>query len=278
MLGFSLARISYLNIAGDAPSSFKSRASPEEWYWYRQGHYRIGITLHLASMIPAGILMVWQFIPIIRHKAILFHRINGYTIIALVFFGNLGALMIARRAFGGTLPTQSAVGVLVIITTGAMLMAYYNIKRLQIDQHRAWMLRAMFYLGTIITMRIIMIIAAQVITAVGNYYTEMLCEEIHFIYSGSPNVAGIMYPQCAHPNMTTNGNVVVHADINSGRRAIFLHLIGVEIYLRLTPVEQERLRQISYEKQLKTGLKNPGSAGLTVDRWGDAEGWTAPEI
>jgi hypothetical protein len=95
--------------------------------------------------------------------------------------------------------------------------------------------------------------------------------------------------------MTTNGNVVVHADINSGRReeakasltltfgmawwmAIFLHLIGVEIYLRLTPVEQERLRQISYEKQLKAGLKNPGSAGLTVDRWGDAEGWTAPEI
>lgn len=55
--------------------------------------------------------------------------------------------MIARRAFGGTLATQSVVGTLVIATTTSVFMAYYNIKRLQIDQHRAWMLRVWFYVS-----------------------------------------------------------------------------------------------------------------------------------
>lgn len=52
---------------------------------------------------------------------------------------------------------------------------------------------------------------------------------------------------------------------------IVAHLIGVEIYLALTPRESERLRRVSYEKQLEAGYPQPGSAGLTSDRWGDAE-------
>lgn len=55
--------------------------------------------------------------------------------------------------------------------------------------------------------------------------------------------------------------------------AIFLHLVGVEIYLALTPRESNRLRQVSYERQMEKGFKSPGSAGLTSDRWGDAETW-----
>ncbi len=45
----------------------------------------------------------------------------------------------------------------------------------------------------------------------------------------------------------------------------------------MTPKESERLRQVSYEKQLEAGFANPGSAGLTADRWGDAERWTPPK-
>ena len=56
--------------------------------------------------------------------------------------------------------------------------------------------------------------------------------------------------------------------------AIFLHLAGVEIYLALTPRESERLKQVRYERQMERGMKNPGSAGLTADRIGDAEEWT----
>ena len=43
--------------------------------------------------------------------------------------------------------------------------------------------------------------------------------------------------------------------------------------LRLTPRETARLRQISYTRQLAAGFKYPGSAGLVVERFGDAEPW-----
>ena len=58
--------------------------------------------------------------------------------------------------------------------------------------------------------------------------------------------------------------------------ALVIHAIGVEVYLRLTPAESERLRVISYERQLEAGFKNPGSAGLTVDRFGNAPRWHPP--
>jgi hypothetical protein len=293
MMGFVLARLSYLDIAGTAKSSFVNGAAPGEWYWYRRGIYRIGITIHLGGILPAGFLMVWQFVPVIRHKLLIFHRINGYIIIVLVFIGNVGALMICRRSFGGALETQTAVGTLVIITTTSICLAYYNIKRLQIDQHRAWMLRAMFYLGSIITLRLIMVISARVITMVNSYTTTMSCDEIAFIYASSYKVSKF-YPQCSSPNATVDELVVVHAVFPSQQPeqigaslgisfgmamwlAIFMHLVGVEIYLGLTPRESNRLRQVSYERQMERGFKNPGSAGLTSDQWGDAEVWKPVE-
>jgi hypothetical protein len=88
--------------------------------------------------------------------------------------------------------------------------------------------------------------------------------------------------------------------------ALFIHVIGVEIYvssfifilasiiivllftalfgvkdwwrlimrveqLHLTTAETERLRMISYERQMERGWKNAGSAGLVSERWGDAK-------
>lgn len=43
--------------------------------------------------------------------------------------------------------------------------------------------------------------------------------------------------------------------------------------LHLTPREAERLRKVSYSRQLEAGMNHPGSAGLTADRLGDAEKW-----
>ncbi|MCJ1408707.1 hypothetical protein MMC19_002782 [Ptychographa xylographoides] len=289
LIGFTLARLSYLNISGTARSSFASDASPGEWYWFSTGIYRVGITLHLATILPAGLLIVWQFVPVIRHKLLIFHRINGYLIIVLVILSNVGALMICRRAFGGSLETQAAVGVLVIITTASIGLAYYNIKRLQVDQHRAWMLRAMYYLGTIITLRLIMILSALIASKLSNYYTTMSCAELLSIYKSSQAVQNL-YPQCDPFGSTNEVLVIVQATfgnlhpeqiaaslrISFGMAmwmAIFLHLTGVEIYLALTPRESSRLRQVSYERQMERGLRPFGSAGLTSDRWGDAEPW-----
>ena len=291
MFGFCLARLSYLNIGGSTKSSYKNGSSPGEWYWYSHGIHRIGITLHLATIIPAGLLMVFQFVPVIRHKLLLFHRINGYIIILLVLLGNIGAIMIARRAFNGTLATQTGVGLVAIISEISIFMAYYNIKRLQIDQHRAWMLRAMFYLGTIITLRIIMIAMASISSRLSAYYDVMKCSELLEIYNGSRGDLYQFYPQCTGFTVPTNDpEVIVQATFANGQAeqigaslhlsfgaalwlALFLHAVGVEIYLSLTPRESNRLRQASYERQMERGFANPGSAGLTVDRWGDAEPW-----
>jgi Predicted membrane protein (DUF2306) len=282
MLAFSLARLMYL----DLPGKFASGASPGEWYWFRSGHYRIGLTLHLGSVLPAGLLMVWQFVPTIRHRALLFHRINGYTVITLILVSHAGVLMIVRRSFGGDLATQAAFGLMVIATTVTLSLAIYNIRRLQIDQHRAWMLRTMFYMGTIITERLIMVIAAQIISAIGSYYTIFSCKELSFTLDGDPRDLESVYPQCT---ANSSANAIVHANFGNQQEnigaslrmtfgmamwlAIFLHVLGVEVYLNLTPREARRLRQVSYERQLEAGFKNPGSAGLVVERLGDADVW-----
>lgn len=98
LFGFSLARIDFIA----AQAGFKNKSAPGEWYWYREGLYRIGIQIHLATIIPAGLLVVWQFLPVIRHKAILFHRINGYLCLVLFLISDVGAMLIVRRSFGGS--------------------------------------------------------------------------------------------------------------------------------------------------------------------------------
>lgn len=287
MFGFSLARLQYLDVGG----RFRQGAAPGEWYWYQKGLRRVGITLHLAGVIPAGLLMVLQFMPIIRHRALLFHRINGYLVVLLLLVGNVGALMITRRAFGGDLSTQGAAGLLVIYTTMGMVLAYYNIKMLQIDQHRAWMLRTMIMMGVIITTRIIMIITAQIATAIGSYNVIMNCGELASMQG--PSYLAKNYADCLLSNSTVVENALRVVHVNFGHReeeigaalrigfgmamwiSIFLHGFGAEVYLALTPRESQRLRVVSYEKQLEAGMKNPGSAGLVVEKFGDADEWRA---
>ncbi len=284
MLGFSLARLQYLDISG----TFAKQSAPGEWYWYQSGHYRVGITLHLGAVVPAGVLMVFQFVPAIRHQAMLFHRINGHVIIVLILVGHAGALMIVRRSFGGELATQAGVGVLVISTTIGLGMAYYNIKKLQVDQHRAWMLRTMFYLGTIITMRLIMVVAAAITSTIGSYDVLMACGELGSMKGRHELVTN--YPECISGSIIAAEKImVVHASFSGSKEnvgaslrlnfgmamwlAIFLHAVGIEIYLKLTPREGQRLRMVSYEKQLEAGMSNPGSAGLVVEKFGDADDW-----
>lgn len=75
--------------------------------------------------------------------------------------------------------------------------------------------------------------------------------------------------------------------------ALVLHAVGIEVYvsfnispesyaavtnaeahqLRLTPFEHDRLRNVSYQRQVEAGMRNPGMAGLTADRLGDAIPW-----
>ncbi|KAF1939940.1 hypothetical protein EJ02DRAFT_351162 [Clathrospora elynae] len=300
LVGFALARLMYLDFSrnfcpSDGPSQSGNSAAPGECYYYLNFYrYKIGILLHLAGVLPASLLAVVQFTPFIRRRWIQFHRIIGYISLLLYTFGLVGALMIARHAFGGGLDVQSAVGILGIGVTICFIISYINIKRLQIEQHRAWMLRGWFYAGAIITSRIITIITVQIISS-QDYYAVWTCAKIAATISDSSNLIS-SYPACASFVDGTNtkqvsavaatfgvgdtANVGAVLNVSFGMAlwlSIAMHAVGVEVYLHLTPREAQRLRLVSYQRQLEAGMRNPGSAGLTADRLGDAEKWV-PEL
>jgi len=268
-------------------------APPGECYWYRHDLYKIGILLHLSCILPCGLLAIFQFVPKIRHSFILFHRLNGYIVVILTLGSNAGALIIARRAFGGTPVTHSLVGTLFLMSTFGILNAYYNIKRLQLDQHRAWMLRTFAWMGAIVTARIMLLAMVQAISSLPagyEFYDNRSCDELISIVGPGP-VYGT-YPECVpgFSNATNANRVIIRADWRSANPfekvgaaglafpattwlSLALHVIGVELYLALTPREAERLRQVSYERQLARGFKNPGSAGFFLGKYADADPW-----
>lgn len=218
------------------------------------------------------------------------HRITGYLAVLLYMVGLIGALMIARHAFGGGLDIQAWVGFVGIGVLACFVVSYINIKRLQIEQHRAWMLRGWFYAGSIITTRLIMIIATMIISKKG-YWVVWSCAKIEATLGDTSSWLDT-YPACAsyangknldqvsavEANFGSGGAATTGAALNvSFGMALWLataiHAVGVEMYLHLTPREALRLRQVSYQRQLEAGMKTPGSAGLTTDRLGDAEKW-----
>ncbi|KAG6364529.1 hypothetical protein INS49_006130 [Diaporthe citri] len=52
--------------------------------------------------------------------------------------------------------------------------------------------------------------------------------------------------------------------------ALFLHAMGVELYLHLTSGESERLRQASYHRQSASGQRHSPRAGSDVDNFEDS--------
>jgi hypothetical protein len=156
LLGFALARLEYLDFYGTfcTPShGVDNSAAPGECFYWLQDFYALGMIIHLSGVLPASILAFVQFIPVVRHRALLIHRINGYAVIILSLVGIAGGLMILRRTFGGGLDVQTAGGVLSIGFFVALTLAYINVKRLQIEQHRAWMLRAWGWVSGLLSYR-----------------------------------------------------------------------------------------------------------------------------
>ena len=211
MLGFSLSRLQDFNY----DKLFSINIAPGYMYYFSRGSYRVGMILHLAGALPAGILMVLQFTPVIRHKFLLFHRINGYVVLVLLLVSNVAACIVLRHNHGGSrIAAQTSEAFLVIITTVGIALAWWNIRRLQVDQHRAWMLRTMFYYGTIISSRVLTEISSYIITHMSGYYMVWSCDEIDFLYrqyemGGFP---ADKYPQCLAPNGTLRVDELVVVD------------------------------------------------------------------
>ncbi|KAK0750201.1 hypothetical protein B0T18DRAFT_462323 [Schizothecium vesticola] len=257
-----------------------------------------GIRLHLGAILPAGILAALQFVPALQFKWAAVHRINGYIVIFLSAVGTVGAMMIARWSMGGGPDVQAGVVVLGIGFLVSLGLAWWNARVLQFEEHRKWMLRAWAYAGCIVTARFALVVSAAVISQQG-YYAPIACERLASRYIlGSEELVLARFPECAGYFSGANQNLIVAVEGDVGdmgglgragfQAALLLtfgvsvylsflaHVVGVEVYIRLTPGENERLRTISYHRQVKAGFHNPGRAGLTADRLGDSSFFWAP--
>ncbi|KAI1749440.1 hypothetical protein F4782DRAFT_533398 [Xylaria castorea] len=267
-LGFTLARLQYLDFHGVFCSSIVkstyNHAAPGECFYLLQQPYKLGIMLHLAGILPAALLVCLQFIPVIRHKFPTFHKISGYVVIILSITSVAGVFIVLPRSFGGGLDVQAFSVVLSSAFLLALLMAIINIKRHRIDQHRAWMLRAWFWTGCIITGRPIQIIALQIPKSTPSYYT-MPCDKVDFMLAGRTLA---LYPECAsfYSGENLEQNVAVRAQFNHPTSvvevaaaldssfgmayfiALLIHVVGVEIYFHLTKGETRSLRGVSSEQ------------------------------
>jgi hypothetical protein len=123
----------------------------------------------------------------------------------------------------------------------------------------------------------------------GGYQVIRSCAQIDNFYHSEEYVLSL-YPSCSvfYNGKDIAQNVLVNVDMDSETDAIqinaalgigfgsagwiawWIHAVLVELYLRLTPAESERLREVSFERQRERGMKNPGSAGLVVQKLGDA--------
>lgn len=218
MLGFSLAKLQDLDYDGHFKHEFA--LVPGYWYYFSHGHFRYGMLIHLCCILPAGILVVFQFVPVIRHKFILFHRINGYIVTLLGLVSNLSAFVVIRHDQGGgqRIAAQSAEYLMGIITTVGLLLAVYNVRRKQIDQHRAWMLRTWFWMGVTITARLINLAATPIITRLGHHWAIWTCDEIDFLYKNMDMpFPESTWPECflADGSLDVARRVAVHANENS---------------------------------------------------------------
>lgn len=151
-LAFTLSRAEYLDYYGVfCKKNHLSRghhAAPGECYYFLNGgREQIGMMIHIYSIIPCCILQFFQFVPIVRQRFVLFHRINGHAVIILLSIAIVGVLMALPGSFGGDPTWQAAVMIHTAMMVTGLFLAMTNIKRLQIEQHRAWMLRTWIWVS-----------------------------------------------------------------------------------------------------------------------------------
>jgi len=244
LLGFCLARSMMLN-----PKLIEEQTVPGEFFWFGRKMYKVNYYIHLYLTIIGGMLVGIQFLPGLRRRAVTLHRINGYIVLVCLLPGNITGSIIAVKSFGGEINAQSAYYILGIMIVFSGLVGIYNVKK-QTRAHRKWMLRMVSYFATVITARVIMLIARSVISRVGTYYSVWRCDEMLYLFTDTA-AAQELYPQCFGPGVNVSKvSVAVHASLDgtvlnvaSAVRvtmgmalwvATIIHIIGVEIYIRKT--------------------------------------------
>jgi len=242
LVGYCLARSITMN-----PGTIAANLIPGEWFWFKEPMYKINLFLHIYLTTFGGIFAVLQFFPAMRRKAVILHRLNGWGVLFCLIVGNICGSIVARRSTGGELNTQSAYYILGIMVVFSGLVGIYNVKK-DTRRHRKWMLRMVVYFATIITARLIMLAARQIISNIGTYYSIWRCDEIINLLV-DPTAIQSAFPQCVIVNPASLW-VAVHASMNDGPLYVasavratngmalwigtLIHIVGVEYYIYKT--------------------------------------------
>lgn len=118
-------------------------------YWPRRG----ALLLHITGGTVALLTAPWQFFSGLRGKSLNVHRRTGIVFLTGVAAGATGAIYLALTttfgwAFGFGLLGLAAAW---ITTSG---MAYYAIRKRQIEIHKEWMIRAYVVTFAFVTFRV----------------------------------------------------------------------------------------------------------------------------
>ncbi|KAL2364444.1 hypothetical protein RJZ56_002592 [Blastomyces dermatitidis] len=218
---------------------FTNGSSPGEWFNQHTGFRKVGLILHLGTILPCGILVIYQFIPSIRHRVILFHRINGYIIVVLLLISNAGA---PCSTWGSIMTIHPLLEIISRIVS--KLGTYYEV----------WPCEKIDFTWQFYKIPVSYLAAYP------------MCAPL-------PDPAKLLpgYDPVAIVKADDNGmepaQIGANLNLSFGLAlwlALFLHIFGVEIYLQLTPRESQRLRMVSYERQKAAGYANPGLRRLKL--------------
>ncbi|KAJ7159836.1 hypothetical protein C8R43DRAFT_1124205 [Mycena crocata] len=269
LVGFCLARSITMN-PGRAPDLL----IPGEWFWFQQPMYKINLFIHIYLTTIGGIGALLQFIPAMRRRKMILHRLNGYGVLTCLILGNICGSIIARRSFGGELNVQSAYYILGIMVVFSGLMGIYNVKK-DTRRHRKWMLRMVVYFAVAITARLIMLASREIISQIGTYYSIWRCDEI-FDLLGDLQARQELYPQCVAAGVNPAAVwVAVHATTQDNSSLLFaassaravqgmalwiatlIHIVGVEHYIHKTDSSNQVrlgfvLEPLDYSEDSKT--------------------------
>ncbi|EPE24223.1 hypothetical protein GLAREA_08073 [Glarea lozoyensis ATCC 20868] len=259
---------------------WNSPRGPGEGFLYKRAFLRALQQVHLWSVIPAGILLPLQFLPIVRRKYITLHRWAGRLLFILLMIGNITAYNLGMNAFGGMLDTRMFTLILLVCTTLSAYKAWKGIRDHRIDIHRAWTIRCWSYVGSILSLRVWMVILIVGIMRIApdTFYVAISCAKMEFMFPDPVDRAAMYerHPSCF--NLTTAASEKTYMGISANMKRVNLEettailslvfglagMIGlimnigfVETYLNLTRDDDERLKKFSMAKRRKLGLEKP---------------------
>ncbi|CAG8974959.1 hypothetical protein HYALB_00007636 [Hymenoscyphus albidus] len=263
--------------------NWKKPSIPGEEYWYGREEdwgMKVAIHVHLLCVIPAGMLLPLQFLPVMRKKYIGLHRYSGRLLFVLLIVGNITALRLGPKSVGGTIDTQSLIIVVAIGSTISIFKSWSAIRGLRIDLHRVWAMRTWALIGSILTLRIMLypLIIGILVLSPNQYHVAKSCAEIIFLYpphfTNSTAFSDLYqrYPLCRGGNAMEETFVAVTVTMNRERpeemAAMFhatfgaafwlglaINMLACEIYLHATRDEDEGLKKVSMSKRKALGLE-----------------------